>query len=206
MPNLHIFGKAEAGDGMRTRKFFLYLFLAGMTAGILCLILKKSAWLAHTDLWTADMIEAMSAMSLQGGALFATLLYRRGIRFLGISLLATTYLGSAACFCAAFGCGLAFGVYLASAGIRLGMKGILLALVGILPQGILYGVLLYGILTWCRKTCAMIYGRDRQALKTPVLMERVLSWSVLLLLLVAGCALESYVNPALLRGIAGRLF
>lgn len=199
---------------MRTRKIFLYLFLAGWIAGFICMNLKKSVWLENTDLWAEDMIRELSVLSLQGSALFASVLYRRGIRFLGISILATTYLGNAVCFLAAFGYGFAFGVYLMSAILRMGMRGILLGIAGIFPQGILYAGMMYGLLLWSRKTCDMIYGRGRRtgenaayekAMTTHVLVKQLLSWLLLLASLLAGCALECYISPALVRGIASKM-
>lgn len=192
---------------MRKRNPFLWLFVIGLFAGILFLNLEKSALLQSTGIWDADMIRHMATLSLGGSALFVSVLSRRGLRFLGVTILSTTYLGTAVCILCAFGYGFMFGGYVAAAVLRQGAKGILLALMGILPQYLVYGPMLYGLLVWCSQTCNQIYGRQVRAgagsdIKAPVLAERVLSWLCLLVMLLAGCALESYLGPRLLAAAA----
>ena len=181
---------------MRGRKIFGGLFCVGVLAGILYLNLEKSVLLEQTGLWDETMLERIGHMRVQGSALFASILYRRSVRFFEIAILATTYLGYIVSIGAAVGYGFTFGAYLAAAVLRKGWRGVVVALAGVLPQGILYGILLYGLCLWCRRTWCMIYGRGE---KTPALAERVLTFLLLFGILVAGCALESFLNPALLQ-------
>ncbi|MBQ8116500.1 MAG: stage II sporulation protein M [Lachnospiraceae bacterium] len=188
---------------MRKQNPFLWLFIAGAFIGIVVLNREKSAFLQNTGIWDADMIERIASLSLGGGTLFWTVLAKRGGRFLGITILSTTYLGRLTCVFCAFGYGFFFGGYVAAAVMRHGIKGILLALLGIFPQGLLYGPMFYGLLLWCSQNCDRIYGRRTRAVptgnrKAPALAERMLSWLCLVVLLLAGCALESFLSPKLL--------
>lgn len=219
---------------MRKRNPFLWLFAIGMFLGIVFLNFEKGVLLQSTGIWDADMIARMASLSLGGSALFVSILSKRGIRFLGVTILSTTYLGTAVCVLGAFGYGFMFGGYVAGAVLRHGIKGILLACLGIMPQYLFYGPMIYGLFVWCSQTCGWIYGKrgrmrpDNVGLshaglgymksgvlvlgrlglngnaKAPVLAERVLSWLFLLALLLVGCVLESYLGPKLLA-VAAKL-
>lgn len=219
---------------MRKRNPFLWLFAIGMFLGIVFLNFEKSVLLQGTGIWDAEMIGRMASLSLGGSALFMSILSKRGMRFLGVTILSTTYLGTAVCVLYAFGYGFMFGGYVAGAVLRHGIKGILLACLGIMPQYLFYGPMIYGLLVWCSQTCGWIYGKRRRMgsdeaglgyaglgrmkssrlefgrlrfggnIKAPVLAERVLSWLFLLALLFIGCTLESYLGPKLLA-VAAKL-
>lgn len=184
---------------------FGYLYIAGLLTGIIGMVLGKSALLGHSGLWGEGTLLQVIAMDMAGGTLFVYLLGRRGLRFLLLSLLATTYLGAVLCMAAAYWYGFACGCLLAAAVLRYGLRGLLLALAGVLPQGVLYAPLAYSLLNWCAVTCNMIYRKDMRPLgepKTPVMARRVFSWFLLFGILTAGCALEGFVNPLLLKAAA----
>ena len=243
---------------MRDRIAFEYLYVAGLLTGIIAMILGKSALLGHSGLWSEGIMLQIAAMNLTGNALFLYLLGRRGLRFVLLSIMATTYLGIVLSMVVAFWYGLACGCLLAAGVLRYGLKGILLMLAGILPQGLIYAPLAYGLLNWCVITCNMIYRKemykkdintkdkytkgiyakgihanDKYAkgihvndvytkgikdiykkdmntkdmymvgdIKTPAMARRVFSWLLLFGALAAGCALESFVNPLLLKAAA----
>ena len=181
---------------MRERIPFGYIFAVGLAVGILIMIFGRSSLPGDTGLWGTAVIEQIAAASAAGGALFVYLFIRRGGRFLLQSLAATTYLGIAAAVVAALWYGLAGGIFIMSAVLSYGMKGIMLVLGGTLPQYLIYAPMEYGLLRWSETTCRAIYKT-----KTPVLAERVLKWLMLLAALIAGCVLESFVNPPLIRGV-----
>lgn len=83
--------------------------------------------------------------------------------------------------------GVISGILAVSAVLQLGMKGILLCMAGILPQGIFYGMV-YGMLLiyWFRHP-------ERQ-------WNRAKTVFVVLMFLV-GMLLEAYVNPVIVKGI-----
>lgn len=193
---------------MRGRFPFGYIFLAGLLAGILMMNFGKSILLDSTGLLEEETLRQMSSAASDSSVLFAFVLRERMIEFVVLALAATTYLGVAACVAAAGWYGFSAGAFLAAGVLRYGLRGILLALAGTLPQYLLYGPALYGLLLWCEKTCNMIYGKgyyrkgyyQESDAKIPTFSRRVLSLAILFAVMLAGCALESFVNPAILRG------
>lgn len=200
---LHILEKVKAGETMRERFPFGYIFLVGLVAGILTMNFGKSILLEETGLLDENTLRQLSTVNPGGSALFAFILRKRMLAFLLFVVASTTYLGMAACVIGAGWYGFSAGAFLAAGVLRYGMKGILFALAATLPQYLVYIPVIYGLLVWCEKTCRMIYGKnyyqDRDT-KAPVFTGRVLSLLVLFIAMLAGCALESFVNPAILRG------
>lgn len=201
--SLHILERVKAGETMRERFPFGYIFLVGLVAGILTMNFGKSILLEDTGLLDENTLRQLSSVNLGGSALFAFVVRKRMLVFVMFAVAATTYLGVAVCFIGAGWYGFSAGVFLAAGVLRYGMKGLLLALAATLPQYLIYIPAIYGLLLWCEKTCRMIYGKnyyqDKDA-KTPALTGRVLSLLVLAAVMLAGCALESFVNPPILRG------
>lgn len=183
---------------MRERNPFGYFFLTGLLAGLFIMNLGKSILLENTGLLDENTLRQLVSMNPDSSALFVFVLRRRGMEFLLLVILATTYLGTAACVFTTLWYGFSCGTFLAAGVLRYGVKGLFFVLAGLLPQYLLYGPMLYGLLLWCDKTCRMIYRKE----KAPVLWERMLSLIILLAALIGGCLLESFVNPSILKGFA----
>ena len=79
------------------------------------------------------------------------------------------------------------GILTVSATLQLGMKGILLCLAGIFPQGIFYGTMYWILITY------WFYYPERQWNRVKILFLTVL--------FVVGIIVEVYVNPLLVKGI-----
>lgn len=193
--------RVKAGGAMRDRFPFGYIFLAGLVAGIFMMNFGKNILLDNTGLLDENTLRQVSALTLDSGVLFVFILRKRMTEFGVLALAATTYLGIAACVCAAGWYGFCVGAFLTAGVLRYGIKGILLAFAATLPQYLLYGPALYGLLLWCAKTCRMIYGRGhyQEDGKIPVLSGRVFSLLLLLAVTIAGCALESFINPVIFK-------
>ncbi|MCM1102122.1 MAG: hypothetical protein NC079_08980 [Clostridium sp.] len=195
------------------KRSYGYIFPVGLIAGILMMNLGKDILLENTGLLDEDTLRYMSSAATDGSVLFAFVLRKRMLFVGAMALIATTYLGVAACVFAAGWYGLATGAFLAAGVLRYGVRGILLVSAATLPQYLLYGPAIYALLLWCEKTCRMIYGKKRYRgagteaefrdgsylAKRPAVFGRIFSLLVIFLVMVAGCALESYVNPAILR-------
>lgn len=180
------------------------IFMAGIVAGILTMGFGKSILLENTGFLDENMLGQMTSAFPDSDALFAFVLRKRLPVLAVMVLLATTYLGLIACVAADAWFGFSAGAFLAGAAIRYGLKGVLLALACVFPQYIIYGPVFYGLLLWCSRTCSMIYGREHRYLpdkKTPILLGRVLPLVLLCIGTLAGCFLESYVNPGILKGV-----
>ena len=200
---LHILESVKAGEIMRGKYPFGYIFLVGLVAGIITMNFGKSILLEDTGLLDENTLRQLSAVNLGGSALFAFVLRKRMVVFALFAVAATTYLGTVVCVVGAGWYGFSAGAFLAAGVLRYGLKGIFLALAAMLPQYLVYVPAIYGLLVWCERTCRMIYGKNyyqEKDKRTPVLTGRVLSLLMLIAMMFTGCALESFVNPAILRG------
>jgi hypothetical protein len=180
---------------MRERFSFGFIFLVGLVAGMLTMNFGKSILLENTGLLDGDTLQSMSSVTLTGSALFAFVVRKRMTGMVILVLAATTYLGLAACAMTALWYGFSAGAFLAAGVLRFGINGILLTLAGTMPQYLLYGPAFYALLVWCEQTYRMIYHQ-----KTPAISKRVLSLLIIFAVVLAGCGLESFVNPVILSG------
>lgn len=200
---LHILEVVKAGGTMRSRFPFGYIFLMGLVAGIITMNFGKSIMLEDTGLLDENILRQLSAVNLGGSALFAFILRKRMIVFATLAVAATTYLGIVMAAIGAGWYGFSAGAFLAASVLRYGLKGVFLALAATLPQYLIYAPAIYGLLLWCEKTYRLIYGRNyypEKERKTPVLTGQVFSLLVIFAMMLVGCALESFVNPTILKG------
>ena len=163
---------------------FLTFFCVGLIAGILVINMGKSILLGDGGMFDESTLYHLKYMTVDSNALFCYILRKRIIRFLGLAVLSTTYLGLAACMGAAFWYGLSAGAFLATLMLRYGIKGILLAL-----------------LLWCQELFRGIYVRgEYSAADRGFLVKKAGRLLVLMAVLVVGCMLEAYMNPFILMG------
>lgn len=184
---------------MRLGSKFPYLFLAGTLLGIILMNLGKKFLLADTGLLNEEALYHMKYMTVDGNALFW---YVMGIRLkplVSLVVLATTYLGIVAVWGTAAGYGVWTGMFLAAAVIRYGVKGILLVMTAIFPQYVIYGPAFFFLLVWCEQICRLIYFEKGIRLRSrQVVLVKLLQLVAIIAVIIAGCALESYVNPLIL--------
>lgn len=177
------------------------IFLAGVLAGIMMINLGKSILLEKTGLLDEYTLYHMKYMTADSSALFYYVLCLRMKTAITLAILATTYLGLVVCAGTAFWYGLSAGAFLAAAVIRYGLKGILFACVGILPQYIVYVPVFIILLMWCETLNRSIYFRSSlstgENAEIPWL-KRVVQLALILSALLLGCLLESFANPGLL--------
>lgn len=178
------------------------IFLAGVLAGMLMMNLGKSILLENTGLLDEYTLYHMKYMTVDSSALFYYVLCLRMKTAITLAILATTYLGLVVCAGATFWYGLSAGAFLSAAVIRYGLKGILFACVGILPQYIVYVPAFVILLMWCETLNRSIYFRNSSVTEgngTVPWFKRVAQLLLILGVLLLGCLLESFANPGLLE-------
>lgn len=184
------------------RLSFSYLFLAGIILGMLLIGLGKKVLLTDTGILNEEALYHMKYMTVDGNALFW---YVMGVRLkssLGLVVFATTYLGLVVVGCAVVGYGASAGMFLAAAVMRYGLKGFLLVITAILPQYILYAPAYFFLLLWCRQICRLIYFEKGARLGNKQwILIKMLQLLGIIAVIIAGCSLESYVNPMILKKI-----
>lgn len=183
-------------------KNLLPVFCAGILAGILVLNIGKSTFADSTGLFDEYILSGMKYMTVDGSALFYYVLRKRMLLLLIMAVLATTYLGYAVCVGAAAWCGMATGTYLSVLILRYGLKGIVLAAVGVFPQYLIYIPAVVLMLGWCESVYRAIYARGSGADVTDKVfwMKKLGRLGLIGAIAALGCLLEGYVNPRLLIG------
>lgn len=180
------------------------LFAAGVFLGFMLMYAGRGVLLENTGLLSEQALREMKNTTVTGDGLFWYVLQRRVGLVLLVGLLSTTWLGLAAAFCCTTWLGTALGMLLMAAMLRYGIKGILLVLVGMLPQAVLYIPAIVWLLKWSREFCMTLYYPDRLpreagavSQRAGLLKKRAVQYAVILGGVITGCLLEGYVNPKL---------
>ncbi len=183
-------------------KKLLPVFIAGVITGIFIMSIGKSVLLEETGLFDEDTLYRMKYMTVDSNAFFCYVLRKRLLTLLVLAVLSTTYLGLAVCYGTAAWYGMASGVYLAALTMRYGVKGLVLAVVGIFPQYLLYIPAVLLLLSWCENLYRSIYSRstDREIENRSFLFAKIGKLAGIGAIMVVGCMLEGYVNLRLLLG------
>lgn len=192
------------GRGWKSgQRKFLSVFCVGLLAGFFITSIGKSILLGETGLFDEYTLYHMKYMTVDGSALFCYIFRKRISLVAGLAVISTTYLGLAACMAAALWCGMSMGVFLAALAIRYGIKGIMLALVCMLPQYLLYVPAAWALLSWCEGMFRGIYirtGGDFRIGDRGYLLRKAGWLAAIAFAVTVGCLLEGYVNPYLLLG------
>ena len=151
----------------------------------------------------AASLSRLRYLEIDEGSFFLYVLKERMGVVLALCLLATTYVGVYALSAFALWLGAMAGFFLSVASIRYGLKGILLILAGILPQYLLLVPACIMLMNWCYKVSNALYHPDRAVdirygTRKQYFMRKTVQLFMIMVVVVAGCVMESYVNPLLL--------
>ena len=140
------------------------------------------------DLLNAVSLSRLRYLEIDGGSFFLYVLKERMEIVLILCLLATTYVG----------------VYAISV-FALWLGAIALVLAGILPQYLLLVPACMMLMDWCYKMCTALYHPAkaldiRYGTKRQYLMKKAVQLLVILVIVVIGSAMESYIDPIFLSG------
>ncbi len=188
----------------------LYTLLFGFFAGVLGMILKQESLLYHTGFLDSYTLSPVKYLDPDTRKLLVTVFMQRlGMAAL-LVILATTYLGSMAAYLYQIWSGLAMGILTAGSMIRYGIKGILLAAGSLLPQQLILIPAFLMLSVKCCELCRSMYfqgipggfsGRD----KGKFILKKGSYMIFSIMLIAAGCFVEAYINPRILKFIL-RLF
>lgn len=177
-----------------------YFFLAGMLLGTMIMMIGKENLLDKTGLLGEEVLYHMKYMTIDTKALFWYVLGSRLKDVAVLAILATTYLGLVVICARVLLYGAATGIFFTVSVMRYGIKGILLILTGIFPQYLLYVPAILWLLLWCEQVCRDIYFEKSAliAAKSEI-VKKILQLLAIVIVVIIGCFLESYVNPVLLE-------
>ncbi len=198
---VRIAGKRIQGRKNKT----IMLFFLGLFLGFLIMNIGKGVLLTDTGLFDEDTLYQMKYMTVDKSAFFCYILRKRLCWLLVLAVAATTYLGLAVCMGLVLWYGFSAGMFFSVLMLRYGLKGILLALVGIFPQYLLYIPAFVLFLKWAKHLYKSIYSRGAgfDAGEKGFVLKKMGQLAAIVGLVAAGCVLEGYVNPGLLTGFLG---
>lgn len=189
----------------RRREPLLFAFGAGIFLGSVWVYARKELFLETVGFLSEDLLYGMKYMTFTYDTFLFEVIKKRGIPILGIAILATTYLGVAVSYLYAGWLGLSAGMFLMTAILRYGLKGVILFLTAIFPHYLFYLPAWFLLLRGARELCCCLYfpGNCQRTYINGRKDEIRFGAGVLLKVsgvVIIGILLESYVNPKLLLG------
>ncbi len=188
----------------RNGYYVVYLFTIGLFLGILIVNVGYDAWIGDGSLLGADMIARLKNSVPDGRGLFGYVLKHRLFTVCMLGLLATTMIGLPVVCGYVCYMGLSAGCLLSVAVIRYGIRGLFLMAAGIFPQGLMLVPGYAAMFIWAVGVNRMLYfrgagrepytGYGRQAY-----LKKALQMVGIIVIVIIGCLLESYVNPKILQ-------
>ena len=184
--------------------YMIYLFMIGLFLGILIVNVGYDAWIKEGSLLGTDMITRLKNSILDGSMLFSYILKHRLFTICMLALLATTMIGLPAICAYMCYMGLSAGCLLSVAVIRYGIRGLLLMAAGIMPQGIMLIPAYVAFFVWAVGVNRMLYSKSpyRECYtrySKQIYLKKVIQIIGIMVVVIIGCLLESYVNPKMLQ-------
>ena len=181
---------------------FSWLFGGGMVLGMLYISTGGRLQAGSFPLPDPEWLERINVGGTEKKELLQYLLTARIKTVLIPAVLGTTYLGLAAIRLQVIEFGACGGILLSVCLSRYGLKGIGLMAVGLLPQYVLYLPAAVWLFGWSSGVCTEIYfqkqlGRDVKRWG----IRRLLQFLAILVIVIIGCFLETYVNPLFLQKV-----
>lgn len=185
------------------------LVLVGFVVGLVLMHVGQKVLLENTGLLSEYTLYEMKYSEIDSNAFFWYVMRKRVGEAFVLALLSTTWLGMVAALSCAAWIGVSFGMLLMAAMIRYGMKGIVLIVVGVFPQIVVYLPAVFWLLKWSFEFCSIIYFPSKissglhfdEAGKNYIMRKKAVQFLSLVVVVIIGCVLESYVNPKLVSNL-----
>lgn len=191
------------------RIHFIYVFLFGFFIGVFLVNMWKDVFINSTGFFDEEMLYEMKYTRINIEKFFVYALKQRLTLFTLLAIGATTYFGIAMVYGAYAWFGFIGGIFMASVAVRYGFKGILLMAGVLLPHFLIYIPAFRILLNWCYNICCSMYFPAKlqerpevqyRSKKRFVLVQCGRLFCILLVVII-GILVESYVNPILLAKI-----
>ena len=195
----------ESKDAEQMGKL-LYTLFFGFFAGILGMVIKQENLLYHTGFLDGYTLSPIKYLDPDIGKLLPAILMQRLGTALLLIVLSTTYLGGAAAYLYQIWSGLAMGILTAGSMIRYGTKGLLLIAGSLLPQQLILLPVYLVLSAECCELCRAMYFRRMSGElvrrdRGKIFLKKGLRMIFCMMIIVAGCFVEAYINPPILKAI-----
>lgn len=185
---------------------FLFPFLIGFVLGVLLINFWNKEELLQIGILSQTSLEKLRYLEVDKANLFLYTFQNRMVMVGGLLLLSSTLFGVICVYAASLWLGFATGALLSAMLIRFGNQGIIMFLGGILPQYFCYIPACILLFRWCRKLCVKLYYPQKSIGNmyrngVQEITYFIMQLGIILLILLLGIYLESYVNPMLIKWI-----
>lgn len=190
----------------RVYRSWLYLFVGSFFLGIIIMNMGNEVFLGDAGIFNTSTMNRLKYIDINDGKFLAYVLRQRLGGCAVLLILSTTALGLISVYGVVLWQGMVTGMLITAAVIRYGIKGLLLILGGMFPHQCLLipgGIMLLG---WCLENYYWFhrYGRGTvpyfRSRRQQFFHQGILLLWILLVMLI-GCVLESYVNPILISDL-----
>ena len=186
--------------------YLLYLFMIGLFLGILLVNIRYDVWAGEDGLLNAAMMKRLQSSEPDGNFLFGYILKHRVLVVLVIGMLATTMIGLPIVCGYVCYLGVSAGCILTIAVVRYGIRGLFFMAAAIFPQGILLIPGYFLLFIWGLDCHRELYGRvdgleGRYLIGKQFILKKGIKLLGILLVIIIGCVVESYVNPKIVHFI-----
>lgn len=188
-----------------TYQKWIFLFMAGFMAGIFLINMNSNFFVGEDGIYSTGTINRLKYLEIENSTFFRYVTAGRFKDYLLLGLMSTTYLGIVIAYGVAALQGMMLGMVITVAVIRFGLKGILLVLSSFFPHQLLLLPAGAMMLIWCCQNCRVLYFDRRTIwngeLKKKYFLRQLIMLVWILMVVMIGCILESYVNPMLLMDV-----
>lgn len=188
-----------------TYQKWIFLFMAGFMAGIFLINMNSNFFVGEDGIYSTGTINRLKYLEIENSTFFRYVTAGRFKDYLLLGLMSTTYLGIVIAYGVAALQGMMLGMVITVAVIRFGLKGILLVLSSFFPHQLLLLPAGAMMLIWCCQNCRVLYFDRRTVwngeLKKKYFLRQLIMLVWILMVVMIGCILESYVNPMLLMDV-----
>ncbi|MCM1144015.1 MAG: stage II sporulation protein M [Blautia sp.] len=187
--------------------YLLYLFMTGLFLGILFVNMKHDVWVQDDGLLNAAMLNQIQNSEWNNRYLFGYIVKHRVFTIFIVSMVASTMIGLPIVCGYACYLGVSAGCILSIAVIRYGIRGLFLMAASIFPQGFLLIPGYFLLLMWGIDCNRSLYGKTeglegRYFLNgKQFLLRKGIRLFWIFVVILSGCAVESYVNPKVIQFI-----
>lgn len=186
------------------KKLFTVIFMAGFLIGILYTNFIGSQYSSHSGIFSSYYLSSYQYIEVVSSELFWFVLQKRLLPVLVIWVMGITVIGSAVVWGVLLWVGFSGGMLVSMAVMQFGFKGLLLTLGGLFPQYLIYVPAMFLFLHKVYAMSKSLYGDKSKAEQAAqnaksAVFPYALSLLFILIAMLLGVILESYVNPTILN-------
>lgn len=193
-------------QGNKNGYYLLYLFIMGLFLGIMLVNIRHDFWIQEDGLLNTTMLEQLKACEFNGSYLLGYIMKHRITVVFVIGMLASTMIGLPIVCGYVCYLGLSAGCILSVAVIRYGIRGLFFMAASIFPQAFFFIPAYFMLFNWGLECNRSLYGKVGMMEGYPTsgkqfFLKCGIRLLGILLIVMIGCVLESYVNPQIVHFI-----